>query len=174
MSEPTLLEAPTSGKCQICGCTEDHACRGGCAWVDQAQMYCSQCVAWATLKAGNPYAGILPHDLFPVRTLSPVMMEGKPPAFWPIDMRRIDPEAQQRIVFFVAPMLGMTAQELLESVTSGEEDLGIEHAHVRNVFVTFTPARAAEMRDRYESAGHVPGTRILKAHASGRITERRG
>lgn len=29
-------------KCRVCGCTEDHACRGGCYWV--SEDLCSACV----------------------------------------------------------------------------------------------------------------------------------
>jgi hypothetical protein len=33
------------GACLVCGCTEDHACEGGCHWV--APRLCSACVAHA-------------------------------------------------------------------------------------------------------------------------------
>lgn len=29
------------GTCKFCGCTEDAACEGGCAWVDKEQTVCS-------------------------------------------------------------------------------------------------------------------------------------
>lgn len=35
-----------SGTCQICGCTEDHACDDGgepCCWIDQQRDLCSRC-----------------------------------------------------------------------------------------------------------------------------------
>lgn len=42
-------EAPApiaeQGKCRVCGCTEDHACEGGCSWADEAQTLCTSCVA---------------------------------------------------------------------------------------------------------------------------------
>ncbi len=30
--------------CQFCGCTDDHACPGGCAWVSIDPPVCSACV----------------------------------------------------------------------------------------------------------------------------------
>jgi acyl-CoA synthetase (AMP-forming)/AMP-acid ligase II len=32
----------TAGRCRMCGCTDDRACPGGCAWV--APDLCSSCV----------------------------------------------------------------------------------------------------------------------------------
>lgn len=34
---------PRSGRCQICRCTENRACEGGCSWVDRARTLCSAC-----------------------------------------------------------------------------------------------------------------------------------
>lgn len=31
------------GVCQICGCTDELACEGGCSWVDDERTLCSQC-----------------------------------------------------------------------------------------------------------------------------------
>jgi hypothetical protein len=31
------------GICAGCGCDDEHACRGGCAWVDPARTICSAC-----------------------------------------------------------------------------------------------------------------------------------
>jgi hypothetical protein len=33
------------GTCKRCGCTDDHACPGGCSWADETHMLCTQCVA---------------------------------------------------------------------------------------------------------------------------------
>lgn len=33
------------GICRDCGCTEDRACPGGCAWADISQTLCTACVA---------------------------------------------------------------------------------------------------------------------------------
>lgn len=33
--------------CRICGCTEDHACEGGCHWVEDPEglgNLCNQCL----------------------------------------------------------------------------------------------------------------------------------
>jgi hypothetical protein len=31
------------GVCTECGCTDDHACEGGCTWVDERHTLCSRC-----------------------------------------------------------------------------------------------------------------------------------
>lgn len=31
------------GKCRACGCTQDHACPGGCLWSDQTRTHCNAC-----------------------------------------------------------------------------------------------------------------------------------
>jgi hypothetical protein len=33
-----------AGSCRFCGCTEEAACPGGCAWTDDSQTLCSQCL----------------------------------------------------------------------------------------------------------------------------------
>lgn len=43
---PTPL-IPVSGSCVACGCTEEHACEGGCAWVDEGRLLCSSCLSRA-------------------------------------------------------------------------------------------------------------------------------
>lgn len=35
---------PEPGICQICGCTEENACEGGCHWADETRTICSACV----------------------------------------------------------------------------------------------------------------------------------
>lgn len=40
---PACLAAPTGRACRVCGCTEQAACPGGCAWVE-ADL-CSACRA---------------------------------------------------------------------------------------------------------------------------------
>lgn len=42
-------------KCQVCGCTDNHACRGGCFWVDSEKTICSSCAVG--MKAKNKYSG---------------------------------------------------------------------------------------------------------------------
>jgi hypothetical protein len=40
---------PTPGTCFACHCTEQHACEGGCYWIDINQTLCSVCshrVVW--------------------------------------------------------------------------------------------------------------------------------
>ena len=36
-------DAVRRGVCQVCGCTETHACPGGCAWANAAQTICTAC-----------------------------------------------------------------------------------------------------------------------------------
>ncbi len=33
----------TKHECRICGCTEDHACPGGCGWADKTHTLCTGC-----------------------------------------------------------------------------------------------------------------------------------
>jgi len=37
------------GVCMICGCTDDHACKGGCMWVNKQHTLCSACVERSAL-----------------------------------------------------------------------------------------------------------------------------
>ncbi len=48
-------EAAVDARCVRCGCTEDAACEGGCAWVPNAQMtdLCSACATPAELQAAS-------------------------------------------------------------------------------------------------------------------------
>lgn len=32
------------GRCRWCGCTWEHPCANGCAWVERTQTLCSECV----------------------------------------------------------------------------------------------------------------------------------
>jgi hypothetical protein len=34
---------PQSGRCRVCGCTDDRACAAGCCWVDRKHTLCSEC-----------------------------------------------------------------------------------------------------------------------------------
>lgn len=44
----------TESQCIGCGCTESHACEGGCAWVDADQTLCSRC--FANMQVANELA----------------------------------------------------------------------------------------------------------------------
>lgn len=33
----------TPGVCRVCSCEDDHACEGGCYWLDEAHTLCSVC-----------------------------------------------------------------------------------------------------------------------------------
>ena len=37
------LVGPVAGTCQVCGCTEDRACEGGCEWQNKEKTLCSKC-----------------------------------------------------------------------------------------------------------------------------------
>jgi ParB family chromosome partitioning protein len=37
-----------AGTCTSCGCTEDEACAGGCAWTDETQTLCTACAGMTT------------------------------------------------------------------------------------------------------------------------------
>ena len=47
--EAYLRDEPTR-RCGMCGCTDDHACQGGCSWV--SPDLCSRC-AWTPVKDGD-------------------------------------------------------------------------------------------------------------------------
>ena len=36
--------APRSGRCQVCGCTDEHGCAVGCEWANSSHTLCSACV----------------------------------------------------------------------------------------------------------------------------------
>lgn len=42
------------GRCVVCSCTDDHACPGGCSWVDLGHLLCSACFARAQYVPGGP------------------------------------------------------------------------------------------------------------------------
>jgi ParB/RepB/Spo0J family partition protein len=51
------------GVCRECGCTERHACPGGCGWVDESQTLCTQCEPKvkkriSTIATGNRQAAL--------------------------------------------------------------------------------------------------------------------
>jgi hypothetical protein len=41
---PDNSSADRAGVCRVCGCTDDNACPGGCAWVDAGRSLCSSCL----------------------------------------------------------------------------------------------------------------------------------
>jgi hypothetical protein len=41
--KPKPYAFPKSGRCRVCGCTDDRACEGGCFWVDKDDTLCSTC-----------------------------------------------------------------------------------------------------------------------------------
>lgn len=59
-AEPAASEAEAAvfkqGKCRVCGCTEDHACEGGCSWADEAQTLCTSCEVEPAAVAAVPPA----------------------------------------------------------------------------------------------------------------------
>lgn len=40
-----------AGICRFCGCTDDHACAGGCGWANPAKNICTGCIARARVAA---------------------------------------------------------------------------------------------------------------------------
>lgn len=45
------------GVCRACGCTDERACEGGCAWVDVDHTLCSTCAARALASRGAQVLG---------------------------------------------------------------------------------------------------------------------
>lgn len=52
-----LAPAERPRSCQLCGCTEEHACDGGCAWADDEQTICTRCVLASLQLALEPDPG---------------------------------------------------------------------------------------------------------------------
>lgn len=46
------------GICRECGCTDDDACDGGCAWVDHDHTLCSSCAPGRSVRAGHMTAAV--------------------------------------------------------------------------------------------------------------------
>lgn len=42
---------PQPGRCRVCGCTDDAACSGGCAWADETRTLCTRCAPAGTQAA---------------------------------------------------------------------------------------------------------------------------
>lgn len=54
---PQEKVAGKPGVCRACGCTEDRACRGGCAWESDDRDLCTQCVERAMLLVNASHRG---------------------------------------------------------------------------------------------------------------------
>ncbi len=53
--DPRALGYPAGrGACQLCGCTEEHASDGGCAWADDECTICTSCVEASLRLALTP------------------------------------------------------------------------------------------------------------------------
>ncbi|MFH0907168.1 MAG: hypothetical protein V1929_00195 [bacterium] len=48
-----IHNARTRGRCQVCGCTDAHACPGGCAWANAKRTLCTACVRRLIRTAGD-------------------------------------------------------------------------------------------------------------------------
>jgi hypothetical protein len=42
-----------SGECQLCGCTDEESCPGGCIWANAAATLCSRCAREAPPDLGD-------------------------------------------------------------------------------------------------------------------------
>jgi len=49
----TTTAAPIKGTCRVCGCTEERACPGGCAWADATETLCTRCYAETAVGLGR-------------------------------------------------------------------------------------------------------------------------
>ena len=146
-----------AGTCDVCGCTEERACVNGCHWIWEDRRHCSQCVAWVLLRLPNTYEGILPYNLWPVRTLEAIPTGGPLGSVWPLDVRRVDREALERIGHVAAPALGYTVDEFLEEVGGGREPFVIRHRNVAQMAVARDLEQAARMVEAFARTGTVPG-----------------
>lgn len=41
--------------CKVCGCTDNHACHGGCYWTDNEHTLCSQCAVYRVTSSVVTY-----------------------------------------------------------------------------------------------------------------------
>jgi hypothetical protein len=57
-----LVDLEGEGVCRVCGCTDQAACPGGCAWVDDAHTLCSQCGKPCPTCAGRGHIAYTPCD----------------------------------------------------------------------------------------------------------------
>ena len=65
--------------CRICGCTEDHACEGGCSWVSDPEGIgdlCSKCLTNPNYTWEIPLEKIRPAPWNPPSRLDPKKVEG--------------------------------------------------------------------------------------------------
>ena len=51
-----LVRAQGGGRCVICGCTEDHACDGGCSWTNASRCVCDAHTATEIVTAEKRFA----------------------------------------------------------------------------------------------------------------------
>lgn len=65
--------------CQICGCTDDRACPGGCSWVSVDPPICSACIEPEASAAGEA-SGLLGAEHCPASatpaTHMPIFVDG--------------------------------------------------------------------------------------------------
>jgi hypothetical protein len=71
------------GRCRVCGCTDDNACRGGCAWADDTHTLCTRCAPGgrAVERLEPPHLRVrVPFDelLDPADSLGLVLIRGGP------------------------------------------------------------------------------------------------
>jgi hypothetical protein len=38
-----MPDLPTPGVCSVCGCSQEYACTGGCAWANSERTRCTRC-----------------------------------------------------------------------------------------------------------------------------------
>ena len=146
----------------MCGCTENHACEGGCTWADREQTFCSQCIGYILLKDPKRFDGIFAYDLLPVRTPRPISLWCAPlkqriPSYL-VDLRRLDEATIERMAHLVAPRHGATVEEVLDSLkTSGQ--FPIDARCVGVSLAAKSLEAAAAMLEEIRTTGQVKGAR---------------
>jgi hypothetical protein len=86
-------------KCRVCGCTDDHACEGGCVWIEP--NLCSRCVNGVM---GDPLPAPVPQE--PEQTADagadtkPTPEEKKPEAETVAEPAELPAEEQKKQVLF--------------------------------------------------------------------------
>lgn len=75
MSDASRFEAPTRGKCRLCGCVESRACPDGCSWADDTETLCTACVelvAMMPAELRSKIAALLDRN----QSIDDVLLEG--------------------------------------------------------------------------------------------------
>lgn len=163
------------GTCEICGCTEERACDGGCHWSNREQTICSQCIGWATLKPPHSYEGVFPHGLVPIRFLMPEGLWNhhtrKTILAFMVDIRRLDEETLRRVAFIAAGVNGCTVEDIIDGIAR-EWRFPLDARCINAVFTGDSLEEAAAAAREYAATGKV--AHAVESIVCATLVERKG